>query len=284
MRAAAAAATAALLTAALTSCGANTAPTTTSTLGPEATGPKAAEPKATEPKTAGPKAAGPKATGPKPAGPKVAGPEAAIEPAPSGDGASGQPVAQVVRDTRLRTAPGGRVLGRVGPRTRFGVTTYLPVVRRRAGWLGVIAAEAPNNTVAWLPAAATRPAVSRTRLVVDLAKRRLRVLAPDGRTLLRMTVGIGAPATPTPTGRFAVTDGLRAAPGSPYGCCILALSGHEPHVPQGWAGGDRLAIHGTTAPTTIGAAASLGCLHATDADLRRLMRLVTLGSIVEIRA
>jgi lipoprotein-anchoring transpeptidase ErfK/SrfK len=99
-----------------------------------------------------------------------------------------------------------------------------------------------------------------------------------------MTVGVGAPSTPTPTGRFAVTDGLRAAAGSPYGCCILALSGHQPHVPQGWAGGDRLAIHGTSDPATIGAAASLGCLHATDADLRRLMRIVSLGSIVTIRA
>ena len=81
---------------------------------------------------------------------------------------------------------------------------------------------------------------------------------------------------------FAITDGLQPLAGSPYGCCILALSGHQPHVPQGWTGGDRLAIHGTDAPATIGAAASSGCLRAADGDVRRLMRRVGLGSVVEI--
>jgi lipoprotein-anchoring transpeptidase ErfK/SrfK len=79
-----------------------------------------------------------------------------------------------------------------------------------------------------------------------------------------------------------VTDKLipdRSA--SYYGCCVLALSGHQPHLRPGWAGGDRIAIHGGG---SIGTAASAGCLHATDRDLRRLMRVVTLGTPVVIRA
>jgi hypothetical protein len=46
----------------------------------------------------------------------------------------------------------------------------------------------------------------------------------------------------------------------------------------GWA------IHGTTDPASVGRAASLGCLRARERDLRRLMGLVGLGSVVEIRA
>jgi lipoprotein-anchoring transpeptidase ErfK/SrfK len=157
-------------------------------------------------------------------------------------------------------------------------------VRRRDGWLGVIATEVPNGRLAWVRASATRPAVSTTRILVDLSRRRPRVVGPHGRTLLRVTVGVGAANTPTPTGRFAITDGLRTEPGSPYGCCILALSGHQPNVPQGWTGGDRLAIHGTDDPASIGAAASSGCLRATDEDVRRLMARVGLGALVEIRA
>src|SRR5439155_25580294 len=93
-----------------------------------------------------------------------------------------------------------------------------------------------------------------------------------GRTTLRMTVGIGSQQTPTPTGWFAVTDDLRGW--GPYGCCILALSGHQPRLAQGWTGGDRLAVHGST---TGSASGPLGCLRADTAHLRRLQRAARLG-------
>jgi lipoprotein-anchoring transpeptidase ErfK/SrfK len=54
-------------------------------------------------------------------------------------------------------------------------------------------------------------------------------------------------------------------------------------LPAGWRGGDRVAIHGTSAPWTIGQASSAGCLHARDADLAYLMRIVPLGTPVLIR-
>ena len=80
-------------------------------------------------------------------------------------------------------------------------------------------------------------------------------------------------------------DKLSGAQYGPYyGCCILALSGHQPHTPAGWQGGDRLAIHGTDAPAAIGTPASAGCLRASDRDLRVLMRRVPLGAPVFIRA
>jgi lipoprotein-anchoring transpeptidase ErfK/SrfK len=68
-----------------------------------------------------------------------------------------------------------------------------------------------------------------------------------------------------------------------YGCCILALNGHQPKLPAGWQGGNRLAIHGTNAPGTIGSAASAGCLRAADSELQVLMRRVPLGTPVFIR-
>jgi lipoprotein-anchoring transpeptidase ErfK/SrfK len=208
----------------------------------------------------------------------------AVAPTPHEDRAPGDAVARITRRTTLRSAPAGRRVATIGPKTEWGTPRYLPVVRRRDGWLGVVATEVPNGRLAWVRASATRPAVSQNRVVVDLSRRRLRVVDLHGRTLLRVTVGIGAAATPTPTGRFAITDGLRTEPGSPYGCCILALSGHQPNVPQGWTGGDRLAIHGTDAPASIGAAVSSGCLRASDEDVRRLMARVGLGALVEIRA
>jgi lipoprotein-anchoring transpeptidase ErfK/SrfK len=98
-----------------------------------------------------------------------------------------------------------------------------------------------------------------------------------------MPVGIGAPASPTPIGRFAVTDKLAGASYSPsYGCCIVALSGEQTHLPAGWHGGARIAIHGTNVPSSIGEAVSAGCVHAADSDLRYLMGHVPLGTPVTI--
>jgi len=97
-------------------------------------------------------------------------------------------------------------------------------------------------------------------------------------------VGIGAYGSETPTGRFAVTDELSGPSYSAsYGCCILALSGHQQHLPPGWRGGDRLAIHGTDSVATVGDAGSAGCLRAADADMRALMGRVPLGTPVFIR-
>jgi lipoprotein-anchoring transpeptidase ErfK/SrfK len=45
-----------------------------------------------------------------------------------------------------------------------------------------------------------------------------------------------------------------------------------------------MAIHGTSAPSSIGKAASFGCLRASEADMRWLMRNVWLGSMVTISA
>jgi lipoprotein-anchoring transpeptidase ErfK/SrfK len=218
-----------------------------------------------------------------------------LHPAPAGQRAaapaplalhttSGEDIgARVTAKALLRASPGGRAVATVGPRTEFGSPRILAVVRRRPGWLGVIAPEIGNGRIGWLAERRADLVSEPARIRIDLAQRRLTVLR-RGRPVLRIRVGVGAPGTPTPTGRFAVTDGLRTTPGSPYGCCILALSARQPHISQGWTGGDRIAVHGTTAPSTIGEATSHGCLHASDPDLRRLLRIATLGARVEILA
>ena len=52
----------------------------------------------------------------------------------------------------------------------------------------------------------------------------------------------------------------------------------------GWPGGDRLAIHATPDATSVGRAASLGCMRAHTRDARALMRTVPLGAPVFVRA
>jgi lipoprotein-anchoring transpeptidase ErfK/SrfK len=193
-------------------------------------------------------------------------------------------VARVTGRSTLRARPGGRVIARIGTRTEFGSPRVLAVTGRRGAWLRVVATEHPNGGHAWLPAAHARLAGTDFSLHVDRSRREL-TLRHGGEVLRRLPVAVGRPDTPTPLGRFAVTDMLHTGRAdSPYGCCAIALSGHQTQLLPGWPGGDRLAIHATPQPDTIGKAVSLGCMRALARDVRALMRRVPLGTPVFVRA
>lgn len=193
-------------------------------------------------------------------------------------------VARVARTLSLRSRPGGAVDGSLGPTTEFGSHRVVGVAARRGDWLGLVTTARPNGRLAWVKRhdRALRIATVTWSLHADLSERTLE-LSRSGRVVKRLHVAVGAPGSPTPTGRFAVTDKLAGTNYGPYyGCCILALSGYQPHPPAGWQGGNRIAIHGTDAPGAIGTAASAGCLRAADDDLEVLMRRVPLGTPVFI--
>jgi hypothetical protein len=192
--------------------------------------------------------------------------------------------ALVVRPTgpvTLHATPGGRVVASLGTRSDFGSPLVLAVAARRGSWLAVRTPALPNGRLGWIKANAGAVSEVRTSITVDLAARVL-TLSKNGAILARIDVAIGAPGSPTPVGVFAVTDKLPGSRfGRVYGCCILALSAHQPLLPTGWRrGNDRVAIHGGGG---IGAAVSAGCLHASERSLRYLMAHVPLGTPVTIR-
>ncbi len=193
-------------------------------------------------------------------------------------------VARIERATWLRKAPGGRRLHRLTSRTEFGSPAILGVLERRDGWLRVVTPKLPNRRSGWIPERSARLNGTDFSLHVDRSSRRL-TLRRGGRVVHRATVAVGRPGNETPLGRFAVTDKLRPEdPASPYGCCAIALSGHQTRLEPGWPGGDRLAIHGTPATWSVGKAVSLGCMRAHAKDLKLLMSRVPLGTPVFVRA
>jgi hypothetical protein len=211
-------------------------------------------------------------------------------PAPA---APPKPPAHVIAHVRsgsvvaLRSRPFGPVVARVGAVTRFGSQRAFGVVTTQHGrWLAVTEAGVGGNRVVWVDARAGGLRYSRTalELEVDLSDRTLTL--KRGEAVLRhVAVGIGTFDSPTPTGRFAVTDKLAGSDFSAaYGCCILALSAVQTKLPAGWSGGDRIAIHGTLSASDFGRAVSAGCVHASDSELRYLMRIVPIGTPVLIRA
>jgi hypothetical protein len=195
-------------------------------------------------------------------------------------------LARVHRPVQVLARPGGSPLATVGATTQFGSARVLSVVKRSGRWLRVSTADLPSGRDGWIDAGTPGVTLGSTRvsIVIRLGSKTLE-LHRDDHIVRRFRVGIGAPGSPTPTGMFAVTDKLRGAAYSPvYGCCILALSARQTHLPAGWRGGDRIAIHGTNDPETIGGALSTGCVHATDVALRFLIARAPLGTPVTILA
>jgi hypothetical protein len=184
----------------------------------------------------------------------------------------------------LHASPGGKVLERVGDQTEFGSMRVFWIEQVRGAWFGVPTPDLPDGQLAWIKDDRFALDLTQTRfwITADISRRQLE-LHYGNRILQRIRVTVGSHTSPTPLGNYAVTDGLVGRGLGPwYGCCVLALSGHQNSLPSGWIGGNRIAIHGT--PGSVGGADSHGCLRASDPDMISLFARVPLGAPVFIRA
>ena len=211
-------------------------------------------------------------------------PGAAVDQPDGAAGPAGRtPIAVVKRRTSLRAEPGGRRIATIGPRTEFKSARVLAVVEERPGWLRVMDSKLNNGETGWVDARHTRRGMVDYKLNVDVSGRRLEVVK-NGRVVRRVRTAVGEQGTATPTGRFAVTDKVPFRyRGSPYGCCALALTAHQPNTPSEWTGGDRIAIHATPISSSIGRSVTLGCMRVPTRDARWMMRHIPLGTQVSIR-
>ena len=176
-------------------------------------------------------------------------------------------------------SPGGRQVKSLSAESEFGSPLVLGVARQSGSWLGVTTPLRADGELGWVRFDAAKLKLYWTRYSLRvLLSNRILELHYGGRVLGRYTVTVGAAGSDTPQGRFSITDALSFDHSPFYGCCALALSGSQEHLPLGWLGGNRIAIHGTPGP--VGYAASHGCIRATDETMRTLFRRVPLGTPV----
>ena len=202
-------------------------------------------------------------------------------------------------DVRLVVAPasGGDLPVYAAPRTaepsavlppvnELGSPLVLLAIHTDGDWYEVLLPTRPNGSSAWVPASAVTAAPPTVRVDVSLGTHALQVVrVADGAVLLTSPIGAGAPSRPTPTGLFYVRDFFPTAGANhPYGPMAFGLSGHSDVLMNFGTGDGRIAIHGTDAPSTIGADASNGCVHVPNDIDRALIPLLTLGTPVTISA
>jgi L,D-transpeptidase catalytic domain len=126
----------------------------------------------------------------------------------------------------------------------------------------------------------SEPALVR-ELIISIQDRKLAVIE-NGEVVKIYPVAVGANGTPTPAGQFRVVNRIV----SPTYYHKGEVIGPGPSNPLGnrWMGLDRkgYGIHGTNVPSSIGEAASHGCIRMRKHDVEELFRRVTLGDVVEI--
>lgn len=148
-------------------------------------------------------------------------------------------------------------------------------------WLHIRVPMRPNGRTGWVREdAVSRLYVVRTRLVIDRRALRAR-LYRKGELIWSAPVAIGAPATPTPRGDFWIRERLKGlGDGTSYGPWAFGTSAYSNL--SDWPGGGVVGIHGTNQPGLIPGRPSHGCVRVRNDKIRRLARLMPVGTPVRI--
>ena len=130
--------------------------------------------------------------------------------------------------------------------------------------------------------------LSAERIVVHLSRFRV-FLIRDGKRVFSAPIAIGQAAYPTPTGHYEIIAKIKnptwVPPNSPW------AAGLEP-IPPGasnplgsrWIGtsAPNIGFHATPQDSSVGHAASHGCMRMHRADVERLYDLIRVGTPVDI--
>jgi lipoprotein-anchoring transpeptidase ErfK/SrfK len=171
----------------------------------------------------------------------------------------------------------------LGRRDKRGTQRAFLVRATRRDWLRVYLPMRPNGSLGWVRRQAVRLYTDSYRLVIRLRSHRLQVWK-ERQLMASYPVAVGTHSTPTPRGVFYLVELLQPPdPGGTYGPFSFGLSAHS-SVLKYFAGGDgRVGLHGTNEPGLIGSSVSHGCIRLRNAPIRRLARILPLGTPVYIR-
>lgn len=149
-------------------------------------------------------------------------------------------------------------------------------------WVRVPLPKLPNGSMGWIQRDALGAfTMLDTHLVIDRARLRA-TLYKRGRRVFQTIVGVGEPRWPTPAGSFYIRERLTGFTDPIYGHLAFGTNGRSA-VLTDWPGGGFIGIHGTNQPEILPGRVSHGCVRLQNAAIRRLDRLMRVGTPVTIR-
>ncbi len=150
------------------------------------------------------------------------------------------------------------------------------------GWVEVLLPVRPNGTTGWVRADEVDLTRNRYSIDLDVSRHELTVFR-DGEPLIATQVAVGTGATPTPIGRFYLTELLRPPdPSGPYGPFAYGLSGFSETLDSFNGGPGIIGIHGTNRPDLLGTDVSHGCIRVDNDIMSELSTFLPLGTPVSI--
>jgi hypothetical protein len=188
---------------------------------------------------------------------------------------------------RARPSRSARVVARLHALTPEHVphVVYLrggTIDRQGRYWLRVQLPILPNGSSGWIPRETVGSFTSsETHLIIDRARFRA-TLYRRGRAVFQSFVGVGLPQWPTPPGRFYIRERLTGFTDPIYGALAFGTNARSA-VLTDWPGGGFVGIHGTNQPGILPGRVSHGCVRLRNQDIRRLSRLMPVGTPLTIR-
>jgi hypothetical protein len=183
--------------------------------------------------------------------------------------------------TGVSANPGGKPRRWVTPAQASALLVLTSRARDGRCWVQVRLPMRPNVAKGWVDVTRVEPAMTRWRIEVRLRSRTVTLLRA-GRRVRRYRAVVGAPATPTPQGLFALVDAYPNAASDFLGSWVVTLTAHS-DVLQRYDGGDgRVALHGRGGASLndpLGSAASHGCVRLDNAAIASIVRRIGLAAI-----
>lgn len=223
-----------------------------------------------------------------------ASPAAAAEPVVAPPTAKLSFYARIVKSTAARTSPtsDAGVAGMVhttAPWNKQPMQLLVADIATDADghpWLKVLLAKKPNGSYGWIPADYARTGPNKWRVLVDLSSRRITIFR-SGKAVRSSKAVVGAQATPTPQGDFAIREVVKQPDPSGFsGPWIFHLNANSSKL-KSFDGGDGvIGVHGRGAASLadpLASARSHGCVRVPNRIVSFMARRVVAGTPVLVR-
>ncbi len=178
-----------------------------------------------------------------------------------------------------------KVINTFSAQTEYLQPRTLLAVDQQPGWYQALLPMRPNGSIGWVREADVTPGSTTYELKIFLGEHKIQMLE-SGNVVLEAGIVIGKPETPTPPGRYYITDpvDLQSRPNGAYGAYALGISGYSEVLKEFNGGPGQLAVHGGAWEGQLGTDQSNGCIRVLNDVILQIAQAVPLGTPVDIVA
>lgn len=180
----------------------------------------------------------------------------------------------------VHESPNGPITTKLDHPIPSGAPLTFLIKGHEGDWLEVYLPQRPNETTGWISDRGVEIHELPYNIKVSVANKTLD-LYEHGTLVQTYPVATGTGGTPTPLGTFYLTE-LMAPTNVGYGPYAFGLSGFSEVLSEFAGGPGQIGLHGTNDESSIGQAASHGCIRLANADITALAELLPLGTPVDI--